>query len=239
MYKPEDVAYLAGLFEAEGNFYERHFYWRNGEKRLYKTPQPRIRINMTNVEPLQRLRATFGGRLYGPYKNGKECYKPIFNWNVASLPEVRELIELMWGWLSPRRQRQFGVYHTVCLHEDSDMWRRSGPGPEHMAYLAGLFEGDGTFCVQRSYWYKREKRIYKTPQPLIRIQMTDEEPLERLQTTFGGRLYGPYRSGKECWKPYYAWSVASPPKVRELIDLIWPWLSSYRQEQVGKYYVPV
>jgi len=110
--------------------------------------------------------------------------------------------------------------------------------PEDIAYLAGLFEGEGTFFVDRFYWYKGEKRPLKTLQPQLRIAMTDVEPLERLQSVFGGNLYGPYKYERNN-KPFCIWEVLSPPKVKELIELLWPWLSPRRRKQVGEYHVPV
>jgi len=230
-YKLEDIAYLAGLYEAEGSFCVIRFYWEKGEKHPRQTPQPKIKIKMTDVEPLERLQSVFGGNLQGPYKNGRdERRKPYYDWNLQSPPKVKELIELMWDWLSPRRRRQFGTYHTV--HCCKDAWGCSTPGPEHIAYLAGLFEGDGTFYAKRFYKYKGEKRSRKTPQFQFRVYATDEEPLQRLRAMFGGSLYGPYKNGKnERCKPMYVWEIRSFPEAKEIIELVWPHLSTHRQKQ--------
>jgi len=111
-YKPEDVAYLAGLYEGEGTFWLERFYWVKGEKRVRQTPQPRLRIVMTDVEPLERIHLTFGGNLHGPYRNGKDEYKRVYIWSVQSQVKVKELKELMWPWLSPRRRKQLEMYHA-------------------------------------------------------------------------------------------------------------------------------
>ena len=78
-FKSEDVAWAAGLFEGEGTINTGKSYYVNGEKRARKTPQITIRIGMTDIEPLERFAAIFGGSVTGPYKDKrKDWYKPYW-----------------------------------------------------------------------------------------------------------------------------------------------------------------
>ena len=101
------------------------------------------------------------------------------------------------------------------------------------AYVAGLFEGEGTFHVARFYYIHGEKRPRRTPQFHLRIAMSDKEPLERVAAYLkGGYINGPYRYGKAHFKQYWTLSIDSPPLVRAVIRAMWSYLSPRRQKQL-------
>jgi hypothetical protein len=115
-FKSSDIAYFAGLFEGEGTVFTNKFYWnKDGVKHVRKSPQTKIRIAMTDKEPLERIVNTIGGRINGPYRYGKENYKPFWILDIDSPTLVRELANLMAEYLSPRRKEQLegGLYHSI------------------------------------------------------------------------------------------------------------------------------
>lgn len=113
----EDVAYLAGLFEGEGTVYTELHYW-NGrhERRLRLTPQFKLRINMTDLEPLQRVQVAFGGRMHGPYRYGPAHHKPKWIWD-ADGKLAHTIAAAIYPMLSPRRQAQIdaGTAHRKAV----------------------------------------------------------------------------------------------------------------------------
>jgi hypothetical protein len=103
---------------------------------------------------------------------------------------------------------------------------------EDIAYFAGLFEGEGTVVIYKWY-YKDGKRFPRTtPQMMIRIAMTDIEPLERIVKTIGGYLNGPYMNTKST-KPFICLSIDNHELLQELIPLVTPFLSPRRSKQLN------
>lgn len=94
-----EIAYAAGLFEGEGSVCLQK-PTRNGH-----TPNVRLTINMTDLEPLQRIQSIFGGRVTGPYARG-EGRKDMWRWCLSQVIGVRKAASLMFPWLSPRRQQR-------------------------------------------------------------------------------------------------------------------------------------
>lgn len=102
-----------------------------------------------------------------------------------------------------------------------------------IAYCAGLFEGEGSVHAVDYYYAKGEKRPRKTPQIKIQISMTDREPLERFQATFGGRIHGPYMP-RLATKPQWAFMIDSPPLARKALRAMYPFLSPRRQQKIDE-----
>ena len=57
---------------------------------------------------------------------------------------------------------------------------------KRLAYLAGLFEGEGSSMIMRSLKYRTDKQVSYTCK--LKLQMTDYEPVQLLFDTFGGHL---------------------------------------------------
>jgi hypothetical protein len=124
-FRSEDIAYFAVLFEGEGTVRTDRFYWdRNHNKKIRKTPQIKLRIAMTDYEPLLKLKLTLGGRINGPYqsilfslpgfvsnpnKKGNkliENYKKYWTFDIDSPKLLKSIVPLIRPYLSPRRQKQ-------------------------------------------------------------------------------------------------------------------------------------
>lgn len=88
-------------------------------------------------------------------------------------------------------------------------------------WLAGYLEGEGSF-------YRRDTK-YGSMQ--VRAHSTDRESLEKCLKFFGGKLYGPYHSGKKTEKEYWQWSTAGPRALGIALTL-YSLLSPRRQGQI-------
>src|SRR5436309_2125500 len=91
-----------------------------------------------------------------------------------------------------------------------------------IAWTAGLYEGEGTvYLVNRKRW------------PVVQLNMTDREPLERLHRIWGGHIYGPYHNGPNR-KPIWRWNFTGRDAIATLFEYIWDDLSPRRQEQAAR-----
>jgi hypothetical protein len=93
-----DLYYAAGLIEGEG-------YFKSLPRDRYKSgkaPELGIRIQMSDREPLDRLTATIGGRITGPYKSRRINTKPLFSWHLQRRAEVVAVTKALLPLLSPR-----------------------------------------------------------------------------------------------------------------------------------------
>jgi hypothetical protein len=98
---------------------------------------------------------------------------------------------------------------------------------EELAWAAGLFDGEGSVGTYgksgRSYFHLR-----------VSIGQQDRRVLDRFVSVVGlGKTYGPYSTphGKERWEYQIAGGTA-----REVMDLIWPWLSEPKRLQAERAY---
>jgi hypothetical protein len=104
-----EAAFTAGLFEGEGTVTcSRHYWGRRGSgKRLRQTPSIRLRIQMTNIEPLERIAAICGGYINGPYQHPGNR-RPVYVWTLGNVAAIQDVVAVMWEWLSLQRQAQLG-----------------------------------------------------------------------------------------------------------------------------------
>ena len=111
---------------------------------------------------------------------------------------------------------------------------------DDVAYCAGLFEGEGSFGVTRTYTKRSGvKALRKAPYVILQIQMTDLEPLQKFVTVFGGYINGPYTPGgylpggrkASKPKPFYKAIIQKRENVYGAVNLMWKYLSPRRKEQ--------
>ena len=94
---------------------------------------------------------------------------------------------------------------------DTSNWTR-----ENIAWLAGLFEGEGCIQIDKHGFY-------------LTINMTDEDVLRRVQKiTDSGSVTGPMFRSKNH-KPLWKWKVRWASESYALLVAIWPYLLSRRQ----------
>lgn len=110
--------------------------------------------------------------------------------------------------------------------------------PADIAYLAGLFEGEGCFSTHRSKW-KGAHHTLITKQPRCQLAMTDRDVVERVAMFLGTRLLGPYENNRQQEhhikdnKPMFMVSMTGN-KAKEFIQMIYPLLGERRRQRIDE-----
>lgn len=100
--KEVNLAFVAGLFEGEGNFNAFQQLGRNGVRANHAYIQASIGMHERDIKVLQKAAKTLGyGTMYGPYNNHTVYLK------FTSINEVAALAADLWKWLSIRRKNQY------------------------------------------------------------------------------------------------------------------------------------
>jgi hypothetical protein len=103
------------------------------------------------------------------------------------------------------------------------------PSREHLAWLAGLFEGEG--CIAAPY---RRADNRKSSPLRIRIKMCDKDVLQKFKTLAGmGGVSGPYKPSGWGVKPTFDY-VISGRKAYALAAMLWTYLGQRRKSQVRR-----
>lgn len=96
-----------------------------------------------------------------------------------------------------------------------------------LAYVAGLIDGEGTFCISKSSY----KRVSKNPAytPYIRVGMTSKMAIELIRDITGmGTITYDNRDQRSGFgykqKGFWLWSVSTVKKIPEFLDLILPYI---------------
>lgn len=87
------------------------------------------------------------------------------------------------------------------------------------AYVAGLMDGEGCFCI---YTRKSGNRGLSY-RPEISVGMTDRQAVEMLYQEYGGTLvtHHPIQAG---WKERHTWKIAAAEPIKVFIEDIRPYL---------------
>lgn len=96
--------------------------------------------------------------------------------------------------------------------------------PVDLSYTAGLFDGEGCISFSRRTRLSGGYRYSLS----VSVEMSDEESIDFLQTTFGGNKMFYDREGK---KRLFRWTKASLNDVRDFLVLIEPYVK-YKRPQV-------
>lgn len=90
---------------------------------------------------------------------------------------------------------------------------------EDLAWLAGLFEGEGSFSLLQANTY---------PIPRAKVSCTDKDVIEKIYRIvgFGSFFEAPQANG---YKMQWQWQTASFEGFQAFVAMIWPWLCSRRQ----------
>ena len=113
--------------------------------------------------------------------------------------------------------------------------------PSEAAYLAGLFDGEGSVYIKRMDQMKHKrpgKPVHKVWVIRMEIAMTDKEVLEWVWETTGVGAFGP-RKVKEGYKPQWRWR-ASHRDALKVCKILWPYSRTklHKIEQVIDHYEP-
>ena len=109
------------------------------------------------------------------------------------------------------------------------------------AYLAGLFDGEGSVYIKRMDQMKHKrpgKPVHKVWVIRMEIAMTDKSVLEWVWETTGVGAFGP-RKVKKGYKPQWRWR-ASHRDALKVCKLLWPYAQTklHKIEQVIDHYEP-
>jgi len=90
-----------------------------------------------------------------------------------------------------------------------------------VAWVAGLFEGEGTIVVREN----RTKAVYGLE---LSLASTDEDVVRLFRQVVGvGKIYGPYKYG-ENRKPYWKWQSYSGEDGVYVLEALLPYFLSRR-----------
>lgn len=96
------------------------------------------------------------------------------------------------------------------------------------SWVAGIIEGEGCFGI-----CKRQQAV---PNTSLRVNMTDEDVIRRLQTVTGkGRVTGPYTKSNPKHKPWWCWSVNRADDLADIVTAIGPWMGSRRAARLAEF----
>jgi hypothetical protein len=88
------------------------------------------------------------------------------------------------------------------------------------AWAAGLFEGEG--CI-----------TYTQKAPVLRMNMTDRDVLERFASVMGSHITGPYTSRTKGGKPFYQWHLGGIRQTQAALRKLWPYLGERRRARAA------
>jgi hypothetical protein len=96
-----EIGWAAGLYEGEGSF-----YFNRNDNSIY------LRIGMTDRWPLDRFRQIVGAGSvcgpYGPYSDHPH-WSPQWAYSCNGWQNCAQVVNLVWDFLSPRRQKQIEI----------------------------------------------------------------------------------------------------------------------------------
>jgi hypothetical protein len=103
---------------------------------------------------------------------------------------------------------------------------------EELAWAGGFFSGEGSTYFRRNK--RRNGKSYGGPAIEI-TQCGSAETLIRFNAAVGNllTLYGPYYNRANTNRPYWQLSIGAFEKVQAVLAMIWPWLSTIKQEQAA------
>lgn len=218
----DERAWAAGFFDAEG--------WVGAVPKPRRRPHLQASISQYSVsgvpEVLGRFHAAVGlrGRVSGPFKTRPAHYQ----WHASGLVVV-ECMSLMWEHLgSPKRQQAARAIEVAAI---GDAPASARPPETSLAWCAGLFDGDGSVGLVRL------RRARSTGRRGIHATVTQvgvdgpPEVLIRFYDRVGllGTVNGP--SLRPGLGDVYRWQSMRREHVRNVVDLLSPWLGSVKREQ--------
>ena len=109
------------------------------------------------------------------------------------------------------------------------------------AYIAGLFDGEGSVYIKRMKQIKHNrpgKPVHNVMVIRMEIAMTDKHVLEWVWETTGVGAFGP-RKVKKGYKPQWRWRVAHRDALY-VAKILWPYAQTklHKIEQVIDHYEP-
>jgi hypothetical protein len=102
-----------------------------------------------------------------------------------------------------------------------------------VAWLAGLWEGDGSICA---YWAYQNDRKHKVMHTVVALGVTDLRLAKKTATILNeitGRKPKIYQQLRKGYRPFYRVALSRRASVRKFLEILQPFLvSKYRQAQL-------
>lgn len=101
-----------------------------------------------------------------------------------------------------------------------------------IGWLVGIIEGEGCFVLSQD---KRRPNLYNVK---VQVESTDYDVILKLHNLVGGNIlesnypskFKHFPNAKNSWR----WTVSTKIKVKEIIELVFPYLSVRRKQQASK-----
>jgi len=211
---PHELAWAAGFFDGEG--------WANRSGRGVQA-----RINQAGLDGMPEVLIKFQrivdvGRVQGPdITTGRQ---PLYRWQATSRADVAHVAEQIGPWLGRIKRRQF----ERALGERVVPRTRRLPRTEALAWVGGLYDGEGTACLSAH----RTHLGHFSPEVSITQSGTElPEVLQRARSIIGcGRIYGPYEQ-TDSPLPVYRWKALAHDDVNRAIYQLLPWIGDVKRQQ--------
>ncbi len=115
---------------------------------------------------------------------------------------------------------------------DGERIRWSSMNDTDRAWAAGFWDGEG--CVSlthRAYGYSSNP----IPRIVLQIAQVDRRVLDKFQRIMGyGNVLGPYKPKTKNSSPYYVWRVEGNKNLQPIFELLAPYLSEAKTEQMQR-----
>lgn len=95
------------------------------------------------------------------------------------------------------------------------------PTPEECAYFAGLFAGEGCFCM-----YETDQGV---PNIKLELDMTDEHAIKSIQQIWGGSVHK-HNARARC-RPIWRWCVCDRTQILAITQSIVPFMVGDKGQQ--------
>jgi hypothetical protein len=227
-----DVAWAAGLFEAEGSITH---HLPTGRKTHRPTLDVSQRGDGSAPAVLVRFRDVVGGgSLFGPYRGY------LYYWRTHDAGLITSVVMLLWPWIGVERQGQIratlGAVPALWSAETlGEVWaahvERRVHAEEARAWAGGFFEGDGSIGAYQT----RGRETYgPTLSASISQASTAGVPtcLTRFREVIGiGSIRGPIAPRGWSRLPQYRWEARGRAVGPAMAPLL-PWLVGPKRDQV-------
>ncbi len=114
------------------------------------------------------------------------------------------------------------------------------PSNAKLAWLAGILEGEGSFCISTHRYRNKTptklSKIYTYRRIKIRLHMTDEDVVRRAHEIAGVGTFHVYnvrpRTSMKLKPQMYIWQISIEKDAATLMKRLKPYMSARRQEQI-------
>jgi hypothetical protein len=224
----QDAAYIAGLIDGEGCIYAG--LTRNGLL-------AQITVYNANKSYLEAVRAMVG--LGGSIRSGvpkSSKHKRVWRWTLGRKAGERLLTQCLKYLIAKHEQAILWLdldngtvekiarlnqlnHRGLVLADSVELPKKGMPRnftDDESAYLCGIVDGEGSFCLTHKKGRMTNRRIWQKPGIECRLRVSNtSKPLIRFLAGLGvGRCSASVRSAK--WRPEYTWCVGK----RELLPLL-------------------